>query len=75
MRCSAHRGGPVTFHLPRNLKVGRVCPQHAGPRMPNGSGALGQTRPTSMGFSGAMRVFARGILSRAGSLRLGRSFA
>jgi len=46
-----------------NLKVGRVCPQRAGMRMQNGSGALGTDAPYHYGVQGTMRVFARGILS------------
>src|SRR2546426_818196 len=56
-----------------NLKVGRVCPQRAGLRMQNGSGALGTDAPYHYWVQGFNARIFRGILSlreRAGGGKL-----
>ena len=45
------------------FKVGRVCPQRAGPRMQNGSGALGTDAPYHYWVQGFDARIFRGILS------------
>ena len=45
-----------------NLKVGRVCPQRAGLRMQNGSGALGTDAPYHYWVQGFNARIFRGIL-------------